>query len=267
MLVAVTEAGKRIVSFKTTDEDKKTKFYCPVCGEEVILKRGKHKIPHFAHKVKSDCTNGEGETREHLEVKQWLYNYFRSRGIYAVLESTKWGKDIRPDVAAYIKGRWVGFEVQRSNISEDAIDSRIERNNDHGISVMWILTESFYKNAKHGGRFRMRAQDKYLMQLNYGTLFVYGNNALHAMKAQKAESWIPLTDFGGGYYKTLKATYYCTHDSEIDLLNDCLPQRHEAYENKHCCLPECTLYGLNYNKSKNLDEIPNHYYSTDYRGG
>ena len=30
-------------------------YYCPGCGQGVILRRGKHKITHYAHKKGNDC--------------------------------------------------------------------------------------------------------------------------------------------------------------------------------------------------------------------
>lgn len=49
-------------------------YYCPGCGQRVILRRGKHKITHYAHKKGNDCGVSEGETVEHLKGKNRFIN-------------------------------------------------------------------------------------------------------------------------------------------------------------------------------------------------
>lgn len=52
-----------------------TSFYCPDCGERLIRKAGKVKIPHFAHRCSGECHGlSEGETPEHLELKQLFFH-------------------------------------------------------------------------------------------------------------------------------------------------------------------------------------------------
>ena len=59
----------------------KKKYYCRFCGEELILKKGTVKIPHFAHKANSECrmeeliTKGKcakGESEFHRECKTFI---------------------------------------------------------------------------------------------------------------------------------------------------------------------------------------------------
>ena len=51
---------------------KQIKYQCPICGEDVFLKSGEIKRPHFAH-YSDDCNNLTGETLEHLTAKLNLY--------------------------------------------------------------------------------------------------------------------------------------------------------------------------------------------------
>lgn len=62
------------------------KYYCPECGEKLILRKGKTKIAHFAHYSKSKCLFGEGETYEHLLGKQQIFEWARAQGWNAELE-------------------------------------------------------------------------------------------------------------------------------------------------------------------------------------
>ncbi len=47
MLVALNEEKERVLA---TTALRKTQYFCPVCGKQVILKRGLKVISHFAHK-------------------------------------------------------------------------------------------------------------------------------------------------------------------------------------------------------------------------
>ena len=251
VLVALDANGNRVVALDTTD--KQAEYFCPKCGERVILKRGSVKIPHFAHEIKSDCTYGEGESQEHLEVKQWLYEYFKQRGIEAYPEFRQWD-DIRPDVAVKIGGRWVGFEIQKSMISIEDIQDRMERNRNHGVSVLWILPQSMYDKMKNGNDFRLWKWQQYLMDLYDGTLFVYGNGSVHAIKCENAERyhdeyWFE-GEWHGGYYYELQSTFNVVNDMVVFL------EMNFECENKpkNKEYPPCMLYRLNYKASQDLKE-------------
>lgn len=57
---------------------KKSKYYCPDCGEDLIFKKGSIVIPHFSHKSNSKCTyyDHPNESQIHKDAKnklaQWL---------------------------------------------------------------------------------------------------------------------------------------------------------------------------------------------------
>ncbi len=55
---------------------------CPGCHQEVTLRQGTKRQPHFAHQATADCqTYSEGETKEHLEAKQLLFEWFQDTGL------------------------------------------------------------------------------------------------------------------------------------------------------------------------------------------
>lgn len=229
MLVALDAQEQLVVAFNT--KDKNADYFCPECGERVILKRGNIKIPHFAHAVNSHCSYGQGETQEHLEVKRYLYEYFRQRGIEVHLEFREWD-DIRPDVAAKINDNWVGFEVQKSVIDISKIQERMRRNEEHGVYVIWILPQNMYDVIKDGKNFYLSDWQKYLMKLYYGNLYVYGDGNIHAIKCNK-----PLKRY---------SPFYATHDMVVDLLNDFKCRYKPEYYN----LPSCHIYNLSWDGSQ-----------------
>lgn len=79
MLSAFNENKEVIIASKDLSKDEK--YFCRFCGGELILKRGTIKVPHFAHKVNSDCkmeeliTKGKcakGESEFHRECKMFI---------------------------------------------------------------------------------------------------------------------------------------------------------------------------------------------------
>ena len=53
-------------------------FSCPICDDEVVLRRGDIRQPHFAHKPDTGCS---GEGVRHKIAKQMIYLMYR-RSIY-----------------------------------------------------------------------------------------------------------------------------------------------------------------------------------------
>lgn len=99
MLSALNSKNEIITIFSFTDEEiqknKKEKFSCPCCKEEVILKigrkplkSGRMRINHFSHLKDSDCPVPK-ESHEHLSTKISIFNSIKSVGISDVwLERT-----------------------------------------------------------------------------------------------------------------------------------------------------------------------------------
>ncbi len=60
-------------------------YFCPKCKDEVVLKKGRKVVHHFAHKPPTDCTWAKGETRAHMESKVLVADAFKKRGLRAEL--------------------------------------------------------------------------------------------------------------------------------------------------------------------------------------
>ena len=75
MLVALDENGTRIYAenaIKTDENGNKLNYYCPECGDELILRQGTKNIWHYAHKntdVLCNRLDGWGESIIHQRMK------------------------------------------------------------------------------------------------------------------------------------------------------------------------------------------------------
>ena len=123
---------------------------CPGCNAEVILKRGRRVIAHFAHKPPVDCSWGKGETHAHRYSKALVADALTERGLNAEVEfevETLTG-DRRADVMTWHPGtgQAIAIELQHSTIDLDNIEARARSYASAGIAQFWIGFLS--KNAK-----------------------------------------------------------------------------------------------------------------------
>ena len=117
------------------------KYYCPICKEELILKRGNINAPHFAHFKNSQCVIAmeDGESNEHLIGKEQLLNFIDKRNTHV----EKYLSEInqRPDLM-YQK---LAFEFQCSPISRKRLAERIAGYHKLHMKSLWILGSNYRK--------------------------------------------------------------------------------------------------------------------------
>ena len=181
MLVAKV-AGNRIeaaIALKGQD------YHCPHCGEAVILKKGRIRTPHFAHKPPVSCSWAKGETAAHLEAKTRLKDAFLARGLRVEVEcevDTLPG-DRRADVMVWSpKGTRFAIELQHTPIGLSEIEERTESYHRAGVGVIWVgfLHPAVWKaaEARGGGqyvvrRYSARPWERWTHGYNYGHVWLY----------------------------------------------------------------------------------------------
>lgn len=115
-------------------------FVCPACTGEVILKKGPIKIHHFAHKAKSNCKHGSGESESHRKAKINIYEYLKQfGGKYLELEMEKILPGYTPDVYIKYSDFAIAFEIQKSAIGLNEIKERTLKYSNAGIYCLWLL--------------------------------------------------------------------------------------------------------------------------------
>ena len=63
MRVALNKLGEKVhISNTHVKED----YFCPICCEQLVLKKGDVRIHHFAHKVSTACKDGW-----HYDMSEW----------------------------------------------------------------------------------------------------------------------------------------------------------------------------------------------------
>ena len=69
MYIALNSKKQRIHISDALEGDK---YYCPVCDEEVIKRKGTINAHHFAHKNNSQCLEKDGW---HYDMSDWHYDW------------------------------------------------------------------------------------------------------------------------------------------------------------------------------------------------
>lgn len=155
MLVAYNENKQPIILFQLLpyqelDLLKAQKYFCPQCGEQVIIKAGPIKIPHFAHKRQTKCDQlfSERESVMHLTGKEHLYKWLQSKKVSASLEAIIPQLRQRPDVLATVKNKQYALEFQCSPISAQLFYERTVGYTTSDIEPLWILKNFAPKTAR-----------------------------------------------------------------------------------------------------------------------
>lgn len=166
-----------------TSCEKGPSYECPRCQREVVLKKGRIKIAHFAHKPPTDCSWASAETQAHLGAKVVLRDAFRAMGYMADYEvpllST--GGDRRADVLVKSpdgRRQWA-IEVQHTPILYDAMESRTKGYMAANAPVLWlgILSPKMRDDASptSGGmlirQYTIRPWEKWAQALAFGELW------------------------------------------------------------------------------------------------
>jgi competence protein CoiA len=211
-------------------------FQCPACKYETILRKGKIKIPHFAHKSSASCEHGRGESDAHRKCKQSIYDILKiSSGVTNCELEKDFGKVIS-DVFFIFNGKKIAIEVQISNLSESRIIERTEAYNDLGIYVLWM---PLYENKFNGEFYSPKPWEKWL-HTAYLSRVYYWVEELSVISIHFSPRLIivPSTQYGGGYQKKSKRDVIPNLSSAINILNDFKFVDIRAGEYGNICVPD-----------------------------
>ena len=128
MFTALNEKNEKV---NIESASKSEKYFCPICNNQVIFKKGKIRAPHFSHKIDSGCVDWGDMSEWHLGWQQKFPLECRE----AVIE--KDGIKHRADVL--IKEKNTVIEFQHSQISNDEFNARNKFYTENGYNLIWIF--------------------------------------------------------------------------------------------------------------------------------
>ena len=226
MLVAVLN-GLRI---EAELADRGLAYKCPNCTQSVILKRGRIKVAHFAHKPPTNCIWASNETLAHLESKKIFRDAAILRGLRSEVEFTvpSLPDDRRADVMIWSPSRvQVAIELQHSNIDLKEIERRSFSYARAGIAQAWvpflnsksmaaaIETDEGADGDKLIARYSARPFERWCHALHRGHLWFYEprKKVLWRGHFDRHEIWVEESNWyspegeemsAGGFYRVSK---------------------------------------------------------------
>ncbi|WP_081897180.1 competence protein CoiA [Geobacillus icigianus] len=115
-------------------------FFCPACRQEVVLRSGPRRLPHFAHRKGTACpAEHEPESERHLIGKRDWFVWLTTQGIEAKLEPYLPAIRQRPDVLFRHQWHLYALEYQCSTIEESVFYERNDGYRRLGIRPLWVL--------------------------------------------------------------------------------------------------------------------------------
>ena len=176
MIYALNDQNERINASKAVKEKS---YLCPnlECeNRELILKKGRIRIPHFAHKSKKDCSS-EPESEAHISCKIYFQSLLDLDNRFVEYYGIE---GVRPDVL-YDQ---FALEIQCSPITVNEVKRRNKIYEKNGYIAIWIFLEDVFTSLKktkvpqkkserdkklerHGIRPKTPFESKPLYRINY----------------------------------------------------------------------------------------------------
>lgn len=108
------------------------------CGAPGHLRKSKKGTQHFYHAVDSGC-NFEHESKEHLEIKNLIYQVCKSENWETFVEFPASDRTWISDVYATKEDKKIVFEIQISPLSPEILEDRDTKYRQEGIEPYWLL--------------------------------------------------------------------------------------------------------------------------------
>lgn len=141
MFFALTEDGKRIHIHNTHVKDT---YYCPDCGEELIVRKGEKNRPHFAHKRRSNCIYSTDTDAMSVWHTNWQSRF--PQDCQEILLKNDQNQRCIADV--FLEKTKTVIEFQHSNITTDQFDKRNKFYTSLGYHVVWLFDFSSQYNSR-----------------------------------------------------------------------------------------------------------------------
>jgi hypothetical protein len=162
MIVAFDKSGHKVRASETLPHVsdggvyKCTYKWCP--HPEMILRKGKHVIPHFAHKEGGGCDAlSEADAERHLQIKDFFQEF-----LGLDVDDMDYGdiEGVRPDILYQKK---YAIELQCSPISDDEIRRRNAIYIKHDLIPVWIFDEVvFLPEPNRYSDYKLRVSERYV---------------------------------------------------------------------------------------------------------
>ncbi len=248
MLCGIKVQGKLKV-FARNSVKEHGPFICPGCGHELVIRKGRIKVHHFAHKPPFHCQRGEGETEIHKKCKESIYNSLAQYGNVSNLDIEADFGSVIADVYCTINNVPVAIEIQRSNLSVNEITSRTSAYEKLNIYVIWL---ALFNKKLNEEKYSPKAWEKWCHAAYFGRVYYWLADLtiipVHFSEYQnyvESSSWY--NEYGeeqsaGGYYKSSKRYRKPSIGTSLNLATDFKASFKKAWTGGTVHVPNCRIY-------------------------
>ena len=246
---------KRCIAWKT--EKGHGPFICPGCFGEVILKKGKIREHHFAHKPPFDCLYGRGETQLHYKCKRKIYEALSNHPKVKRCEIEKQFDGLRADVYVELSAIKIAIEVQKTNIDIDTIARKSLNYSKLGIFTLWLSPYDAPEKKWHEGEAewicRPKEWEKYIHAMYYGRFYYWvGELSVKAFHFDRFQIYVEEKEwfneygneqYGGGYFKNSRAHKLpVPYSKNLHILDNFVPRKRNQFTSAKWSVHECNLW-------------------------
>jgi competence protein CoiA len=243
MLCAVLQSDNETVTAFSVSKDK-APFLCPECKEIVILRKGRKRIHHFAHKPPVTCQYGAGETEAHRLCKVAIYENLVTKTNVRNPALERYMKTVRPDVSARISDVPVAIEVQVSNLSIDTLIHRTQEYTRRGICILWLAQ---WDPSLDSGRYSPSLWERWLHAAYIGRIY-YWKEGLSVIPYHMApfstyveeREW--RSESSGGYWRISKRYKTPIRGRTIEITSDFSMAEKDAWSGGSLYVPRRNIF-------------------------
>ena len=140
MLIALNYEGERT---PVKDAEEGQCYFCPICKEQLVLRKGKVRARHFAHLAHTQCTDGW-----HYDMSDW-HAHWQARFPIECQEVVKTVGEKKHRADVLIEDCQTVIEFQHSRLGPEEFEDRNSFYNGLGYKVIWVfdVVEAFWKNS------------------------------------------------------------------------------------------------------------------------
>lgn len=242
-----TSDGQKV--FAANSEKSDAPFQCLGCDHELVLKKGRIKVHHFAHKPPYRCSRGEGESDVHRRCKEAIYNSLKNLNHVSKLDVEVDFGSVIADVFCLINNVPVAIEVQKSNLSVGEITRRTSEYKQIGIYVIWI---ALYSDKLENEKYSPKAWEKWCHATYFGRVYYWLDELtivpVHFSDYQEyveERQWYNESgdeQYAGGYYKTSRRYKKPVIGRHLNLATDFKGTLRNSWTSKTISIPQSKLY-------------------------
>lgn len=235
--------------FASNSDKAQGPFLCPGCKHELVLRKGRIKVHHFAHMPPYHCQRGEGESDAHRKCKESIYKTLSQYNHVTSLDVEADFGTVIADIYCVINNIPVAIEIQRSTLSVNEITKRTAAYEKLGIHVLWL---ALFNKKLGEERYSPKAWEKWCHATYFGRVYYWiADSTIAPVHFAEYKSYVESSSWyneygeeqsAGGYYKSSKRYKKPSIGNYLNLATDFQASYKQEWRGGTIYVPNCRIY-------------------------